>query len=164
MIGFGAMKKILVAAMFTAAISVILFGGEAEARRRGRIGFGFHLLLLSPYLIGHRHHTHDHYPDTHHHGGYSQSPSIYLEDSDRYLLSENTQFALEKARSWTKVKWSNPRTGIRGAVVAKPAFKNASGQFCREYEQTLRAGIFLRRGIDTACRLPGGRWENALRN
>ncbi|MDP6277955.1 MAG: hypothetical protein QGI11_05520 [Nitrospinota bacterium] len=164
MSGLGATRKILVVAALAAAFSVIFHGGEAEARRRHRFGIGLHFLLLSPYLLGHRHHSHDHYPDSHHYGGYSHSPSIYLEDSDRFLLSENTQYALEKVRSWTQVKWSNPRTGIRGAVVAKPAFKNAIGQFCREYEQTLRAGIYTRRGIDTACRLPSGRWENALRN
>jgi len=76
------------------------------------------------------------------------------------LLSEKTNYTLETARSGLRVRWINPETGIEGSVVARPAYKNARGQFCRAYEQTLRDVRLVRRGFDTACRLPGGEWEN----
>ena len=157
------MKKLLVAAAFAALLLVTLHGGDAEARRRHRYGLGALFLFdLTLYRYGYGRH---HYPyghgHNHRHGYGTYSPSIYLEDSDRWLLSEKTHHTLEKVRSGIKVRWVNPRTGIEGSVVARPAFKNAGGQYCREYVQVLRARGLISRGADTACRLPDGRWENA---
>lgn len=158
--GGWAMKKILSAGVFAALFVAVIAAGGAEARSRTHFGVGLHFLFdQSPHrFYGHYpyrwHHRH------HHHSYHSHAPEIYLEFSDRMLLSEKTNYTLETVRSGVRVKWTNPETGIEGSVVARPAFKNARGQYCREYEQTLRDIRLVRRGFDTACRLPDGRWEN----
>jgi hypothetical protein len=149
------MKKILSVGVFAVLFVAVIAGGGAEARGRTHVGVGLHFLFdLSPhrnYGYYHRHHLHSYR---------SYAPKIYLEFSDYMLLSEKTNYTLETARSGLRVRWINPETGIEGSVVARPAYKNARGQFCRAYEQTLRDVRLVRRGFDTACRLPGGEWEN----
>ena len=149
------MKRWMV--IFILALFVIIsFSSDAAARRRHRYGYGYglSLLFLLPLYSSHYNwHSHDHYYP----GRYN---SFYMNRSDRYLLSEKTHYTLEKARSGTKINWFNPNTGVEGAVVARPAFKNTVGQYCRAYEQIIRYGSWTRRGTDTACRLPDGRWEN----
>jgi hypothetical protein len=157
------MKRWMV--IFILALFVIIsFSSDAAARRRHRYGYGYglSLLFLLPLYSGLYHnHSHDHYyprsPSPHYPGRYN---SFYMNQSDRFLLSEKTHYTLEKARSGTEIKWFNPNTGVEGTVVARPAFKNTVGQYCRAYEQIIRYGSWTRRGTDTACRLPDGRWEN----
>ena len=144
------MKKILSTIFFAVLLIVVISAGSAEARRRTHFGVGLHFL----FALGHYGHHH------HHYGHYPYAPKIYLEYSDRFLLSENTNHTLETARSGEKVRWTNPETGIMGSVVARPAYKNARGQYCRADEQKLRDARLIQRGYDTACRLPDGKWEN----
>ena len=101
--------------------------------------------------IGRRCHT---TLSAHHYDHYNSNS---LNRNDRLLLSEKTHYTLENVRSGTEVNWLNPNTGVEGTVVARPAFKNSRGQYCRTYEQTIRYGRWTRRGTDTACRLAGGR-------
>ncbi len=153
------MRKFLIIFSISVLLSVSFLAADAHARRRHYSGFGvgLSLLFLLPLYSGHfgGHHGH-------HHGGHYYPPrSVFLDESDRVILSEKTHYTLEKVRSGRAVRWRNPATGIEGSVMARPAFKNAAGQFCRKYEQILRDGRLTRSGYDTACRLPDGRWENA---
>ncbi len=133
---------------------------DATARRRSHYGYGLdiHFLFALPLIYGLYHSHGHHYPSHHHH--YDHYNSNSLNRNDRLLLSEKTHYTLENVRSGTEVNWFNPNTGVEGTVVAKPAFKNSRGQYCRAYEQTIRYGRWTRRGTDTACRLADGRWEN----
>jgi hypothetical protein len=157
-------RKFLIIFSISALLSVSFLAADAHARRRhgGGFGVGLSLLFLLPLYSGHFGHNHDHhYGHDHYEGHYYPPRSVFLDESDRVILSEKTHYTLEKMRSGLAVRWRNPATGIEGSVVARPAFKNAAGQFCRKYEQTLRDGRLTRSGYDTACRMPDGRWENA---
>lgn len=152
------MKRLMVIALLV-LFSTISFADKAVARRGHHYGVGIHLLFAVPliYALSHHHH-YDHYPYAYE--GYRPYRGPYLEFGDRLLLSEKTQFTLEKVRSGTAVKWVNPNTGVEGSVVARPAYQNALGQYCRAYEQIIRYGAWVKRGSDTACRQPDGRWVN----
>jgi len=157
------MRKFLIIFSISFLLSVSFLAADAHARRRHHRGYGvgLSLLFLLPFYSGHfGGHHHDHHYGGHHYRGYPPR-SVFLDESDRAILSEKTNYTLEKVRSGQAVLWVNPATGIEGSVMARPAFKNAAGQFCRKYEQTLRDGRLTRSGYDTACRLPNGRWENA---
>ena len=146
--------------------SIISFSSDAAARRRHHYGYGYGLSLLfllplySSYYRPYYYDPYYYYPPPPYRHGYGNYTNFYLDQNDRYLMSEKTQYTLEKVRSGTEIKWFNPNTGVEGAVVARPAFKNTVGQYCRAYEQIIRYGRWTRRGTDTACRLPDGRWEN----
>ncbi len=161
------MRKFLIIFSISVLLSASFLAADAHARRRHYRGYGvgLSLLFLLPLYSGHfggYHGHHDHHYGDRHYGGHHYPPrSVFLDKSDRVILSEKTHYTLEKVRSGRAVRWRNPATGIEGSVVARPAFKNAAGQFCRVYEQTLRDGRLTRSGYDTACRLPDGRWENA---
>ena len=158
------MKKFLIIFSISALLSVSFLAADAHARRRHHRGYGvgLSLLFLLPLYSGHFRHGHGHHYGGHDHYYRGYPPrSVFLDESDRAILSEKTHYTLEKVRSGRAVRWVNPATGIEGSVTARPAFKNAAGQFCRKYEQILRDGRLTRSGYDTACRLPDGRWENA---
>ena len=161
------MRKFLIIFSISALLSVSFLAADAHAGRRRHRGFGVGLSLLfllplysARFSHGHNHHYGDHHHGGHHYRGYPPR-SVFPDESDRAILSEKTHYTLEKVRSGRAVRWVNPATGIEGSVTARPAFKNAAGQFCRKYEQILRDGRLTRSGYDTACRMPDGRWENA---
>ncbi len=78
---------------------------------------------------------------------------------DWILMARTTQYALEKARSGTEVEWRDPDSGKRGAVIPSPAYRNARGQYCREYQQTVMIGGRKEAAYGTACRQPDGSWK-----
>src|SRR5580692_4891612 len=51
--------------------------------------------------------------------------------------NNTSQQALETAKSGTAVPWQNPDGSTAGAITPSPAFQNASGQTCREFQQTI---------------------------
>jgi len=69
------------------------------------------------------------------------------------------QDALENARSGTVVQWRNPDDGTSGAFVPKPAFQDATGQICREFNQTVTIGGQSQQAWGTACRQSDGSWK-----
>ncbi len=68
--------------------------------------------------------------------------------------NDATQQALEFERSGTTVSWENGYG--RGETTPRPAFTNAAGFTCREFEVSLRdSGQTF---VDTACRGGDGVW------
>ncbi len=68
------------------------------------------------------------------------------------------QQALESARSGTVVRWDDP-DGRSGTFVPQPAFQNAAGEICREFQQSIVIGGRSEQGWGTACRNPDGSWR-----
>lgn len=82
-----------------------------------------------------------------------------LDRADRIALEQSTQRALETGRSGAPVGWHNPDSGHYGQVVPQPAYRSSSGEYCREYQQTVTIDGRPQSAYGTACRQPDGSWQ-----
>lgn len=82
-----------------------------------------------------------------------------LDRADRLAMQRTTQSALEESRSGQTVAWSNPDSGNSGSVTPQPAYQTSSGQYCREFQQTIVVGGQEESAYGTACRQSDGSWK-----
>ncbi len=82
-----------------------------------------------------------------------------LDRADRLAMGRTTQRALETQPSGTTTTWRNPDTGNSGTVTPRPAVQTASGEQCREFQQTVTVGGRTEEAYGTACRQPDGTWK-----
>ena len=82
-----------------------------------------------------------------------------LDAADRREAREAAQRSLETSRSGTTTTWQNPDSGNYGTITPTRTYQAASGQYCREYPQTITVDGDEHRGYGTACRQPDGSWE-----
>jgi surface antigen len=83
----------------------------------------------------------------------------YLDGRDKQLQQQAAAKALENAPSGTTTAWRNPDSGNTGTVTPKRTYQSASGQYCREYQQTVTIGGKKENSYGTACRQPDGSWK-----
>ena len=58
------------------------------------------------------------------------------------------------------ISWSNPDTGNYGTVKpTREGTKQSSGEYCREFQQTVVIGGDTEEAYGVACRQPDGQWE-----
>lgn len=82
-----------------------------------------------------------------------------LDRADMQYLNSSTQGALEGTTTGTTSKWINPDSGNSGTVTPTKTFQNNSGQYCREFSQTIVVGGNKQNAFGTACRQPDGSWQ-----
>jgi len=82
-----------------------------------------------------------------------------LDRADRLAMERTTQRGLESTPSGNTVSWRNPDSGHSGTVTPQPSYQNASGQYCREYEQSITVDGKTETAYGTACRQPDGSWK-----
>ncbi len=82
-----------------------------------------------------------------------------LDRADQMAMERTTQRALETQPSGTTINWKNPDSGNYGTVTPQPAKQNASGQYCREFQQTVTVGGQTEEAFGTACRQSDGSWK-----
>lgn len=82
-----------------------------------------------------------------------------LDSADRAAMAQSQYQALEYTPSNQAVAWRNPDSGHTGTVVPKPAYQTQSGQYCREFTQTVTVGGRTEQAYGTACRQPDGSWK-----
>jgi surface antigen len=82
-----------------------------------------------------------------------------LDSRDRQIAAQNSNSALETAPSGTTTTWHNPDSGNSGTLTPTRTYQNASGQYCREFQQTITIGGQDERSFGTACRQPDGSWR-----
>ena len=82
-----------------------------------------------------------------------------LDRADRLAMQRSTQTALEKNKTGTKSTWRNPDSGNEGTVTPTRTYRTDSGQYCREYQQTITVGGKTEQGYGRACRQPDGSWR-----
>jgi surface antigen len=82
-----------------------------------------------------------------------------LDRADRLAMEQTTQRTLEATPSGDSVSWRNPDSGNYGTVRPQPSYQNASGQYCREYAQTITVDGKTETAHGTACRQPDGSWK-----
>lgn len=85
----------------------------------------------------------------------------WLDDVDMALLRQTQQTALETAPSGTSSAWKNPDSGNSGEVTPQRTYQDASGAYCREFQQTITVGGSTESAYGTACRQPDGTWKIA---
>jgi surface antigen len=82
-----------------------------------------------------------------------------LDRADKVAMQNSTQRALETAPSGQTVAWRNPDSGNSGTITPRPAARSRSGQYCREYQQTITVDGRSEQAYGTACRQADGSWK-----
>lgn len=82
-----------------------------------------------------------------------------LDRADLEYYNRKSQMALETVPSGQALPWQNPETGTSGVVKPLNYYQNDSGQYCREYTQSISVGGKSQEGYGRACRQPDGTWK-----
>lgn len=82
-----------------------------------------------------------------------------LDEADRLAMERTAQVALEKNRTGDAAEWTNPDSGHAGTITPTRTYQEASGAYCREYQQTVTIGGQQQSAYGTACRQPDGTWK-----
>jgi surface antigen len=82
-----------------------------------------------------------------------------LDRADRMAMENTAQQALEYNEANRPATWRNPDSGHSGTVTPIRTYRKPSGQYCREYTQTVMIGGEESKAYGTACRRPDGSWE-----
>lgn len=82
-----------------------------------------------------------------------------LDAADRQRANTAAAQALESSPSGQSVAWRNPDSGNAGAVTPVRTYQTSTGQYCREYTQTINIGGERHQSYGTACRQPDGTWR-----
>ncbi len=82
-----------------------------------------------------------------------------LDRADRAYLRNAHATALETNPAGTATYWHNPDTGNHGSIAPTTTYQAPTGEYCREYQQTIVVGGQTQQGYGTACRKPDGDWE-----
>ncbi len=82
-----------------------------------------------------------------------------LDRADRLYARRATSRSLEHTASGKQTSWSNPDSGHHGTVTPVRTYQKPSGQYCREYQQTVTVGGRTEQAYGTACRQPDGSWK-----
>ncbi|MGH6717746.1 MAG: RT0821/Lpp0805 family surface protein [Alphaproteobacteria bacterium] len=82
-----------------------------------------------------------------------------LDRADQAYADQAAQGSLETAPSGQSSTWSNPDSGNSGTFTPTSTYQAASGEYCREYQQTVTVGGQTEAAYGTACRQPDGSWK-----
>ncbi|HUA54566.1 MAG TPA: RT0821/Lpp0805 family surface protein [Candidatus Sulfotelmatobacter sp.] len=83
-----------------------------------------------------------------------------IDEADCLRAQRAQQAALARSTPiGQQITWSNPSNGTSGSFTPTREGQSASGQYCREYEQTIYVGGETKRGYGRACLQPDGSWQ-----
>jgi surface antigen len=83
-----------------------------------------------------------------------------LDKADAMYAQKNAQNALEQAPTGQAMTWNNPDSGHSGTITPTRTFQDpSSGQYCREFQQTINVGGQSQKAFGRACRMPDGSWK-----
>ena len=82
-----------------------------------------------------------------------------LDKPYKAAMAQTTQSSLETAPTGSPATWRNPDSGNYGTVTPTNTYQNTSGQYCREFSQTVNIGGRSEEAYGTACRQPDGTWQ-----
>lgn len=81
-----------------------------------------------------------------------------LDRADRMYMSQAQKRAYD-APIGEQIVWNNPESGNSGSYTPVREGSTPSGQYCREYQQTVYVGGKQESAYGTACQQPDGSWE-----
>ena len=82
-----------------------------------------------------------------------------LDRADQAYAHRADQQALESAPTGQSITWNNPDSGNSGTVTPEKTYQASSGEYCREFQQTISIGGQPQQSYGTACRQPDGTWK-----
>jgi surface antigen len=82
-----------------------------------------------------------------------------LDKADKAYMARTTQDSLESSRTGVSSSWRNPDSGHRGTVTPTSTYQKASGEYCRQFEQTIYVDGKEETATGRACRQPDGTWK-----
>lgn len=82
-----------------------------------------------------------------------------LDRADQLYMAQTTQQALDTAPSGTVSTWRNPDSGHSGTVTPTRTYQTQTGQYCREFRQTVTIDGRVEEAQGRACRQPDGTWQ-----
>jgi surface antigen len=81
-----------------------------------------------------------------------------LDRADRAEIARAQQTAYS-APVGQQINWNNPQSGNYGTITPTRDGRDATGNYCREFQQTINVGGQPQQGYGTACRQPDGTWK-----
>jgi surface antigen len=84
-----------------------------------------------------------------------------MDKADRMYHERAANQALESAPVGKPIVWQNPDNGNNGQVIVNRTYQQSTGDYCREYQQTVTIGGKQQNAYGTACRMPDGSWQIA---
>jgi surface antigen len=81
-----------------------------------------------------------------------------LDNADRAYAQQANQRALSSPIG-QQISWNNPNSGNYGYVTPINDGRDANGNYCREYTQTIYVGGRQETGKGTACQQSDGTWK-----
>ncbi len=81
-----------------------------------------------------------------------------MDEVDR-MRAEQAYSQASTAPIGQTIAWDNPNTGNSGTVVATREGTKSSGEYCREFQQTVVIGGRQEDAYGVACRQPDGSWK-----
>jgi surface antigen len=124
-----------------------VIGGLGAATAGGLLGAAFHLGpagIIGGALLG---------------GLAGGAIGNRMDAADKQQQAQAAQKAFETTPSGQSVAWRNPDTGNNGMVTPLRTYQAPSGQYCREYQQTITVGGEKQQAYGTTCRQPDGSWK-----
>jgi surface antigen len=82
-----------------------------------------------------------------------------LDKADQAYAAESYQNTLEATPTGETSAWVNPDSGNSGSYTPTKTYQVDSGQYCREFQQTITVGGETEDAHGTACREPDGSWR-----
>ena len=82
-----------------------------------------------------------------------------LDRADQMYAQQSYQYTLESVPTGYTEQWMNPDSGHSGTYTPTHTYQAPSGQYCREFQQTVTIGGRTEEAYGTACRQPDGAWK-----
>lgn len=82
-----------------------------------------------------------------------------LDCRDQQQHAQTTHKALETQPSGQPSRWNNPDSGHSGSITPVRTWQRDTGQYCRDYTQSIVIDGKVEEATGTACREDGGQWR-----
>jgi len=78
---------------------------------------------------------------------------------DIAYYNKASQEAMNKGQPGQLFPWKSPHSAAAGTVTPGNYYQNSTGQYCREYTQTVKVSGRVEEGQGVACRQNNGTWK-----
>jgi surface antigen len=82
-----------------------------------------------------------------------------LDNRDREYIRRSNRQSMEYGRIGESSTWRNPDTGHYGSMTPTRTYQEVSGNYCREFTQTVTVNGRQESAYGRACRQPDGSWR-----